>query len=418
MNQPAFIYSTLLERKSAQPLREWLATGADVNQGHEDSAGWGWGEYATLLHGAVGYRLIEQVEVLLEAGASSNIPDKRFGFTALHLACQKNDWPGLVQRLLDTGADATLAAANGDTPLDLAVKAHNAEAVEALIRHGVDTATAFRCYRIHEDGQCFVLKDDKVMDLLLAAGADININTADGGDVNTLLNMALDIGATESARFLLAHGANPNLGKQTSYIKEEEGPATYEVLPLQLAASTGCVKTIKALLKAGADVHAEAHGCTALSHAMTDGTMEGGNGNPRAVKALLDAGANPNADGAMIGVKPGRAGVDTLKALIAAGGDINAEVTYYKWENRKSVPLAIYAAMGNVSAVQVLLDAGADLVVNGTPIDVIIKGLDGRVGRFGSPAAAIAPIEARILRQVIEQVEQQAPVASRGRARL
>lgn len=260
MNQTSFTYSSLLERKNAQPLREWLATGADVNQVHADSAGWGWGEYATLLHEAVGYRLVEQVEVLLEAGADCSIVDKRYGFTALHLACQNNDWPGLVQRMLDTGADATLAAANGDTPLDLAVRAHNAEAVEALIRHGVDTATAFRSYRVHKDGQCLILKEEKVMALLLAAGADINTNTSRDGDVNTLLNMALEIGAMESARFLLAHGANPNMGKRTTYIEEEEGPATYEILPLHIAARKGCVKTIKALLKAGADVHAKVDG--------------------------------------------------------------------------------------------------------------------------------------------------------------
>ncbi|KIX01495.1 uncharacterized protein Z518_09221 [Rhinocladiella mackenziei CBS 650.93] len=62
------------------------------------------------------------VDKLLQAGAPVQVADK-FGWTCLHYACQCRDVPeGVVQLLLDRGADASAADRKGRTPLMIAVQ--------------------------------------------------------------------------------------------------------------------------------------------------------------------------------------------------------------------------------------------------------------------------------------------------------
>ena len=79
-----------------------------------------------------------------------------------------------------------------------------------------------------------------------------------------------------SARALIAAGAEVDAG------------AANGQTPLVLAAFSGHTSTARALIEAGADVHAHAAGYTALHAATLRGDLP-------TVEALLAAGANPNA---------------------------------------------------------------------------------------------------------------------------
>jgi len=63
----------------------------------------------------------------------------RVGWTPLHIACCEGGIE-TVQVLLDAGADASRAAANGSTPLHVAARNRHAAAVRLLVAAGVDLA--------------------------------------------------------------------------------------------------------------------------------------------------------------------------------------------------------------------------------------------------------------------------------------
>lgn len=144
---------------------------------------------------------------------------------------------------------------------------------------------------------------------------------------------------------------------------------------LMKAAEKGNTRTMRKLIDSGADVNAIAFcdqphaGYPVLRYAID-------NGNLKAVQLLLKEGANPNVltespiitdngkdnvrnlsllshavnDGASIAI---------IKALINAGADINGKPYWTgTW-----TPLMIAAYRGNVQAIAILIDAGADLSI-------------------------------------------------------
>lgn len=266
-----------------------------------------------------------------------------------------------------------LAASDGTSPLHRAAYQDDLEAVERLIRGGADVKEANR-YGVTALSLACTNGNARMVARLLEAGADPN-TVLPGGE--TALMTAARTGSLEAVRLLLAKGADvkakeKKYGQAALHWAAAEGHADViaELVkagalvedrldsgytPLLFAVREGKIEAVKALLKAGADVNdttptggrrtappkAPRTGTSALILAAVNAHYELG-------KVLLEAGANPNADGpgytALHAVtwvrKPGLGdndpapdgsgnltSLDFVKALVAKGADINARMS-------------------------------------------------------------------------------------------
>ena len=289
----------------AAELRGRLAGPVDVNARQPDGA--------TALHWAAHHEDVVAADLLIGAGADVNAAND-LGMTALLMAARRGHG-ALVDRLLTAGADANAALPSGETALMAAARAGSLQAVNALLARGarVNTAEPTR-------GQTALMwavanRRPAVTRALLDAGADIGARTAarrrvynmggsrsagsasggialeevaEGG--NTALLFAARSGDVESARLLLAAGADARDSAA------DGNPA------LVIAAHSGHGSLAALLLRAGADPNAAPLGYTALHAAVLRGTLRDRgvrNADPGAgaplVRALLAHGADPNA---------------------------------------------------------------------------------------------------------------------------
>jgi len=110
------------------------------------------------------------------------------------------------------------------------------------------------------------------------------------------------------------------------------------------ASLAGKTDTVKALLGAGADVHAE--GDQAVCYAS-------GNGHTETVKLLLEAGANVHAYNDAALFRASRGGhTETVEVLLEAGANVHAQ---------GDVALRWASGRGHTAVVKLLLEAGADV---------------------------------------------------------
>jgi ankyrin repeat protein len=272
----------------------------------------------TLLHlaSSSGHRAI--VELLLKRGAAVDARDIS-GETALYKAAERG-YVAVAEVLLAAGADANARGDAGHTPL-----------MAPLI-----------AARINQHREAIVRQ-------LLAAGADSNVEDEQG---RTALSYTVEKDELEIVRVLLAHGADPNMGRLN--------------LPLQVAAHRGSTAVVEALLRARADPNRRA---SYLEIPRRGPSRSFGDSNSPlylairsaqldAVRLLLARGADPD------GTTPkGQSLVlytlnmpDALEALIEAGADlevVNAEGLS---------PLLIIAGQGGgVKVAEILLKAGVDV---------------------------------------------------------
>ncbi|MBZ2178049.1 MAG: ankyrin repeat domain-containing protein [Acidobacteria bacterium] len=259
---------------------------------------------STPLHRAAYADDLAAVERLLRGGADVKEAN-RYGVTALSLACTNGNG-AMVARLLEAGADANTALPGGETALMTAARTGSVEAVRAL----------------------------------LSKGADVKARESKQGQ--TALHWAAAEGHAAVIAELVKAGA----------VVEDRLDSGYT--PLLFAVREGRIAAVKALLKAGAEVNdttpvggrrtapakSPRQGTSALILATLNAHYELG-------RVLLEAGANPNADGpgytALHAVtwvrKPGLGDNDPapqgsgeltslefVKALVAKGADINARM--------------------------------------------------------------------------------------------
>src|SRR5579883_102888 len=272
------------KRGDLAELRALIQKKADVNVAEPDGA--------TALHWASYRDDVKTADALLRAGANVNVATD-LGVTPLWTASQ-NGSSAMVRRLLEAGADPNLALLSGETPLMVAARGGYAEVVELLLARGANpNAHGTR-------GQTALMwaasqKHPEAVKALLTHHADLNLRSDVWSEVmavpphgylpynkaiphggETALLFAARVGDLESAKLLVAAGANVN------------DADAWGVSATTLAAHSGFTDLVLFLLDRGANANLADCGFTALHEAIMrrDEKMAG---------ALLDHGADPNA---------------------------------------------------------------------------------------------------------------------------
>ena len=200
--------------------------------------------------------------------------------------------------------------------------------------------------------------DPKDVSALLAAGADANARAADG---STAMTYAAHFGDSGSVQALLAAKADANLTNR------------YGVGPMHEAALRADAGLLRILLEAGADVD------LALPQGETPLMLASRTSGVNAVRLLIERGAKVNVVERWQGQTPLMYAAandrgEVAAALIAAGADLSARTPINDLPERKpavryfvEIPMAgltpvMFAARhGALSALRVLIKAGADL---------------------------------------------------------
>jgi uncharacterized protein len=292
---------------------------ADVNAPQADGA--------TALHWAVFRSNKEMVDVLLRAGANPKAAN-RDGSTPLWLASINGDAP-IIESLIKAGADANEALPLGRTPLMVAARTGNVDAIKVLLDHGA------------------------------------NVNAKESLRGTTALMWAADEGHAPAIQLLVQHGAD--IKARSDPAERGRGPA--------LGKSNDPRKAVAALgaaLAAGISTpQLGAVGTTGLIPVVPGKAGAGrGRGKPGAAGGTFDdtddaaaafgfGGRRPapkDGGGLTALVYAARADdLDSVKALLAAGADIN-QVSDYGWSALLVATQNRYYKLGTF-----LIDHGADV---------------------------------------------------------
>ena len=231
------------------------------------------GDGNTALHWAAYREDVEMTRLLIQAGADLQAKTRIGNVTALHLAATNGN-AAIIELLLKAGADVNLSNGNGTTPLMLASASGKTDAIKVMLDHGADpnardiangqTPAMFAAARnrapaiklLAERGAILTLMSkvnevksntnkkanggtealtnsalvggnaplhfaarDGQMDAvkaLVEAGADVNQVSAT--DAMSPMLQAIINGHYDVAKYLLEHGANPNLATKRAGI--------------------------------------------------------------------------------------------------------------------------------------------------------------------------------------------------------
>jgi uncharacterized protein len=273
-----------VKTSNIEAARALIKEHVDVNAPQADGA--------TALHWAAHRDDLTAADLLIRAGAHVNAAND-LGATPLYLACTNRNG-AMVKRLLAAGANPNAALLRGETVLMECARTGDVEGVTALLAAGARVEAKEPLYEQTALMWAVAQRHPRVVEALLEVGADVrarsrtypqNVETGNrggGGAVSvvqrggsTPLLFAARVGDVESARLLIAAGADVN-----------------EALPdgasaLVVAAHSGNGALGAFLLDKGADPNAAQAGYTALHAAIDRSDLD-------LVKALLAHGANPD----------------------------------------------------------------------------------------------------------------------------
>ena len=258
---------------------------------------------------AAGHSNLSVIKALIEGGADPDARDK-YGISSLHNAATFNANPSVIMVLIEGGADPNARNELGMTPL------HNAAAynsnpsvpsvIKALIEGGADPGardvggnTPFDYAKNNE-----ALKGTDAYSALEspAATASAPESPADA------LFEAVESASASEVKAALAAGADPNARAEDGFMPlhlAASGLKMWEPEEIEELAAEGQLSAlitpqydtnpavVKALIEAGADPNArieeDVEGKMPLHYAATFGD------NPSVIKALIEGGADPNA---------------------------------------------------------------------------------------------------------------------------
>jgi ankyrin repeat protein len=258
----------------------------------------------------------------------------------------------------------------GSTPFMFAVHYTSKAMLEDLLKKGAEPN---KRNDVNASALIWAAVDLEKTRLLLDHGADVN---ARSDDLRTpLMTASRRPGNSATVKLLLDRGANPNPNAH---------PAT-ESSPLADAATAGDATSMELLLRKGAD--AKAAGQVALTSSLnvrcakcvellaakdlekaayTGSLAETAVlGDVKAVRLMLDRGADPNAfdplgrTPLMYAAVSDLAPLDVVKLLVERGADINAKDRHAKAGDTGMTVLDIAKMQGNTPVVQWLIKAGA-----------------------------------------------------------
>ena len=321
--------------QDADAVRTLLADGADANARQPDGA--------TALHWAAYRDDHEITALLLEAGADVRAANE-LGATPLWLAAS-NRSARMVKQLLDAGAEPNVELPEGETPLMAAARAGGAEAVHLLLVHGAQVNHAETSRDQTALMWAVAQQHDEVIRLLLEHGADVN--------------------ARSRVRPRLMHADSTNASQYDQGVVWNRGGYT----ALLFAARHGAAGAGRLLVDAGADINDTAPtGASVLTVATHSGHTD-------FALFAIEAGADPNAAGAGYGPLHAailRGDLAVVRALVAAGADVNARVERGTPVRRASQDWAIAPQFASATPfwlaayyqepeiMRALVDAGAD----------------------------------------------------------
>ena len=155
-------------RGDVDSVRSLLTDGAAVNLAQSDGM--------TALHWAAELGNVELVRLLVDAGAGLEAPTRIGNLTPLHIGAEVGQG-GTVRALLEAGANAESRNVNGSAPLHFAAMSGSVEAVVALVDHGADVNV--REARWGQTPLMFAASRNRIPAIrtLIERGADVGITS-------------------------------------------------------------------------------------------------------------------------------------------------------------------------------------------------------------------------------------------------
>src|SRR5215204_5039221 len=310
---------------NVQTVRAMVKARVDANSAEPDGT--------TALHWAVQNGNMEMVDLLIRSGAKVSAAN-RYGITPLTVACTAGT-VAIAERLLAAGADPNGALSDGETPLMTAARTGSAETIKALIARGANVKARER--RKGQTALMWAAAENNVAAIraLIEAGAEINERSTGGAFTPYLF--AIRAGHIGAARALIDAGVdvNQSLTDGTSALVLAVVNAHYE-----LAA---------ALLDKGANPNADTQGWTALHQIAWSRRHNAGFNLPGPV------------------VTGGLDSLDLVRKLVQKGANVNARMTREPRDGNRnqlnrigSTAFLMAAKSDDVPLMRVLLETGAN----------------------------------------------------------
>ncbi len=290
------------QKGDTEAVRTLLKQGADPNAAQADGL--------TALHWAALNDQHELARILIYAGATTQPVTRVGGYTPLHLASRAGH-TGVVQVLLESGADPNVHTTTGATALHFAAEADAASVIRALTEHGADVDASDSFSSRTPLMFASVRNSLRALEALVALDADLAATTA----VKDYVKIAEEAEDERERRARVRKAAkdpDPEAENEQSGANQASPPAPPAAQPeeekfpkilssmeqiglqggftaLHFAAREGHREAARLLVESGADVNQVTAGdqSSPLLVAVV-------NGNYDLARGLLEAGADPN----------------------------------------------------------------------------------------------------------------------------